>query len=194
MQVTTENIERLSRRSVIGLESRLEKVTSETQSQLSNLRLKLNEETRLKTSLESQLTSTRDNEFALISKLQNSEENQCKLKKEVEDHQKTVRDLKDQIEMYKKKNEAIEKYKQQVEELNLKNEALKKCERELKEEKSRNEELKAKIQVFKFCLKNILFVVLQQALKLLKSFKKNYYFIWWTTNIFNERTICTKRI
>lgn len=92
-----EKVQSMNRRSVIGLESRLEKITNETQDTIAELQKKLSEETHQKNVIEGRLNRMKDNEKVLMAKLRQSEEEYNGLKSKIDDAEKVIRQLCDQV-------------------------------------------------------------------------------------------------
>lgn len=109
-KITTENIEKLSRKSVIGLESRLEKVTTETQNQLAELKEELAREAEEKKRLAQQVSSCRNDEVLLQQKLEERE-------KRLEDSRSELFALKEKVELLAAENRSIQAYKEQIDNL-----------------------------------------------------------------------------
>lgn len=143
----------MNRRSVIGLENRLEKMTMESENQLSELRLKLSEETHEKHGLQEQLTAYKKNESSLISKLQEAENQYLKIKVELESSRKTVKEMEIKVSRLEEENKAIGGYKKDAQDLRKEVETLRKSDklRELEgllsKERKEVETLKKKMQV-----------------------------------------------
>ncbi|KAJ8927857.1 hypothetical protein NQ314_019638, partial [Rhamnusium bicolor] len=91
-----EKVQNLSRRSVIGLESRLEKITSETQSAISEMQMKLSEETHQKRILEVKLGKLIDREACLMNRLEQSQREYDDLKTKIDDAENVIKHLSDQ--------------------------------------------------------------------------------------------------
>ncbi|KAJ8916601.1 hypothetical protein NQ315_000246 [Exocentrus adspersus] len=109
-----ETVQSLSRRSVVGLESRLEKITSETQGTITELQRKLSETVHEKVVLEGKLDRMRDKEEALRSKLKRSEGEYEDLKSKVDEAEKVIRLLNDQVTNLELDVGKIECYKEQI--------------------------------------------------------------------------------
>lgn len=144
---------KMNRRSVIGLENRLEKMTTEAENQLSELRLKLSEETHDKHSLQEQLTAYKKNESSLISKLQEAENQYTKIKLELETSRKTVKEMEIKVTRLEEDNNSIDGYKKYIQELRNEVEVLRKSDKSneleglLSKERKQTEMLKNKLQV-----------------------------------------------
>lgn len=149
----TDNIIKMNRRSVIGLENRLEKMTMETENQLSELRVKLTEETSVKNCLQEQLTAYKKNESSLITKLQDAEYQHTKIKLELETSRKTVKEMEIKMAQLESENRRIDGYKTEIQRLRKEVEVLKKSdtthklEELLSQEKNQVEMLERKVQV-----------------------------------------------
>ncbi|KAK5638338.1 hypothetical protein RI129_012633 [Pyrocoelia pectoralis] len=94
-----EIVEHLNRKSIIGLETRLEKVTLETQNQLSEIKSKLRDKIHEKNLLKTELSAYKTNEESLKEKLKLSEDNCNNLLIKLESNQKIIRELEYKIEI-----------------------------------------------------------------------------------------------
>lgn len=112
-KVTTENIEKLSRKSVIGLESRLERITTETQNQLSDLKVCLFREKEEKTRLVKQYKNC---EIELQGKFADNEV----LSKQLKTAEIELKNAHRKIETLEKENRFIEIYKNEIDDLKSK--------------------------------------------------------------------------
>ncbi|XP_056637820.1 citron Rho-interacting kinase [Diorhabda sublineata] len=112
-----EKVECLSRRSVIGLESRLDKVTNETQGVISDLQKKLTEEIHHKHVLENKLTEMKDKERNLKEKLKSSQQEHEYWKKLIDDAEHQIRSLNEKVNLLATEVEKSEEYKLEIDRL-----------------------------------------------------------------------------
>lgn len=109
-----EKVKNLSRRSVIGLESRLEKVTIQTQDTITNLQKKLTEENYQKGVLENQLRQSKDKEMSLLSKLAQSEKNFESWKQKIDEAETVIRHLNEQITLLECNVDKFGEYQEEI--------------------------------------------------------------------------------
>lgn len=130
-----EKVELLSRRSVIGLESRLGRVTSETQGTITDLQKKLTEEIHQRNLIENKLSDVKEKERSLKEKLKNSEKDFDYWKSKIEEAESQVRSLNEQVTGLEKDVEKIDEYKNEISRLKDK---LDKGHRAIKDLENRN--------------------------------------------------------
>ncbi|KAK9874246.1 hypothetical protein WA026_002601 [Henosepilachna vigintioctopunctata] len=106
-----ETIENLSRRSVVGLETRLDKVTAETQDTIADLQGKLNEQLYQKSALERQISKLKDRESALELKLKISEDKYNNVNRQVDEAEVLIRDLNSKMAHLQKETGILKSYK-----------------------------------------------------------------------------------
>lgn len=109
-----EKVKNLSRRSVIGLESRLEKVTNETQDTITDLQKKLTEEIHQKTVLENQVRQAKDRETSLVQKLAQSEKDFDLWKMKIDEAETVIKHLNDQINALESNVDKLSEYKDEI--------------------------------------------------------------------------------
>ncbi|XP_045467164.1 citron Rho-interacting kinase-like [Harmonia axyridis] len=112
-RISLETSEKLTRKSVVGLQSRLETVTSETQNRISDLQGRLNEQLYQKNALERQISDLKDKENKLTLKVRNYEENQKALNEQINIAESLIRELEDKVTTYEKQQEKLESYTQE---------------------------------------------------------------------------------
>lgn len=112
-----EKVKHLNRRSVIGLESRLEKISSETQDTISELQKKLTEEIHQKTILENQLRQAKDRESCLLEKVAQSEKDFDSWKKKIEDAETIITHLNQQITVLESNVDRLTEYREEIEKM-----------------------------------------------------------------------------
>lgn len=137
----------------MGLESRLEKMTSDTKNKLAELQNKLVNEVHQKTLLQNQIANYQYTQASLKEKLKTSEENCNSLLMKLETNQKLIRELENKIEILEKSTRIIEEEKNKnrlLEEqvVKLKNDhKVDELKKELKREKDASVVLQRQIQV-----------------------------------------------
>ncbi|CAH1118647.1 unnamed protein product [Phaedon cochleariae] len=109
-----EHVQVLSRRSVIGLESRLDKVTTETQGAIADLQKRLSEECHQKTVIENKLSQAKDKEARLKQKLSQSELNFEVWKSKIDEAEGLIKQLSDQVSVLEKDVSKMEEYKVEI--------------------------------------------------------------------------------
>lgn len=109
-----EKVKNLNRRSVIGLESRLEKVTIETQDTISDMQKKLTEEIHQKAILEGKLKLAKNREDALLNKLSQSEKDFNSWKQKIEEAEMVIKDLNEQITVLETKVDKLTEYEEEI--------------------------------------------------------------------------------
>lgn len=109
-----EKVKNLSRRSVIGLESRLEQFTHETQDTITDLHKKLTEEIHQKTVLESKLKQSKVREASLLQKLAQSEKDFDIWKKKIDEAEIVIKHLNDQITLLESNVDQLTEYKEEI--------------------------------------------------------------------------------
>lgn len=109
-----EKVKHLSRRSVIGLESRLDKITNETQGAITELQKKITEENYQKTVLENDLKQARDRESSLLQKLAQSEKNFEGWKKKIDDAESVIKHLNEQVTVLESNVDKLSEYKEEI--------------------------------------------------------------------------------
>ncbi|XP_050504436.1 citron Rho-interacting kinase [Diabrotica virgifera virgifera] len=109
-----EKVELLSRRSVIGLESRLDKVTSETHGTISELQKKINEQVHKNNILENKLLDMKDKDKILREKLKCSEKEYATWKELIDEAESQIRNLNEKINVLELDVEKIEDYKEEI--------------------------------------------------------------------------------
>ncbi|XP_031331447.1 citron Rho-interacting kinase-like [Photinus pyralis] len=150
-----ETVEHLNRKSIIGLETRLEKITLETQNQMSAIESKLRDETHQKNLLQTELSACRASERSLSEKLKASEENCGHLLIKLESNQKTIRELEYKIEILGETAKTIDEQKAKTraledEMVKLRNEkVVAEWEQKFKVEKEANANLQKQIKELK---------------------------------------------
>ncbi|KAF5279138.1 hypothetical protein FQA39_LY18316 [Lamprigera yunnana] len=111
---SVETLEHLSRKSIIGLETRLEMVTLESQNRITELQNKLTNEIHQKNLLQNDLTVSRNNEILLNEKFKGNEENCNGLLIKLEGNQKLIRQLENKIEILEKSLKNADEHKKKV--------------------------------------------------------------------------------
>ncbi|KAJ8956368.1 hypothetical protein NQ318_015106 [Aromia moschata] len=94
-----EKVQHLSRRSVLGLESRLERITSDTQGTISELQRKL---------------TRRDAEATLARQLEQSEKEYDGFRAKFDEAERVIRQLSDQVSALEEDVEQIQQYKEEI--------------------------------------------------------------------------------
>ncbi|KAF7283165.1 hypothetical protein GWI33_001228 [Rhynchophorus ferrugineus] len=112
-----ETVENLSRRSVVSLEHRLEKITSEAQENLIELQSRLSAEVHSKNLLEKEISTLREHEADLSNKLQASVRNYNDLKTQIDDAESVIKELSEKANELEKDIEEKEIYKLEVKKL-----------------------------------------------------------------------------
>nr|XP_023022952.1 citron Rho-interacting kinase [Leptinotarsa decemlineata] len=112
-----EKAQFLSRHSVIGLESRLEKVTSETQDTISELEKQLSEEIRQKKKLENKMSQMKMKESLLTKKIDQSEKDFESWKNKLEEAENIIKQFSEQVTDLENHIEKIDEYKQEIAQL-----------------------------------------------------------------------------
>lgn len=106
-----EKVQNFSRRSVIGLESRLEKVTVDTQNKIFELETKLSKEKHEKIMFEKKLIDLTDKETKLLDELKQSEEKYNNLQSKVDEAEEVISKLGDKVNILENNIETIDSYK-----------------------------------------------------------------------------------
>lgn len=114
-KMTTENIERLCRKSVVGLESRLETVTMETQQQVVALKTNLFEQKEQNKSLIEQLNRYESEVVMLKQKINDLDG----LNVEIKNYENELKEANKKIELLQLENNKIPNYKKQIDDLEL---------------------------------------------------------------------------
>lgn len=109
-----EKVKNLNRRSVVGLESRLEKFTNETQDTITNLQKKLTEEIHQKTALEGKLRQSKDREVSLLQKLAQCDKDFDIWKKKINEAETVIQHLNEQITVLESNVEKLTEYKKEI--------------------------------------------------------------------------------
>lgn len=109
-----DRVKNLSRRSVIGLESMLEKVTSETQDTITDLQKRLTDENHQKAILENQLRQVSDREASLKQKLAQSEKDFDSWKRKMDEAEDIIRHLNKQISNLETSVDSLTEYKERI--------------------------------------------------------------------------------
>ncbi|KAG5866592.1 hypothetical protein JTB14_013111 [Gonioctena quinquepunctata] len=109
-----EKVQILNRKSVIGLESRLEKVTSERLDTISELQKKLTEETRQKNLTENKLSQMKIKETLLTKKLAQCEKDFDSWKTKIEEAEAIIKQLSEQVTVLENDVEKIDQYKEEI--------------------------------------------------------------------------------
>lgn len=109
-----EKVKNFNRRSVIGLECRLEKITCETQDTITDLQKKLTDQIHQKMILESKLELARDREDALLHKLSQSEIEFDSWRKKIEAAEAVIKHLNDQISALESNVDKLTEYKEEI--------------------------------------------------------------------------------
>lgn len=130
-----ETVQNLSRRSVVGLESRLEKVTHESQGTISELERKLTKEIQEKKQLENKVSKLQDHEVSLMNKIQQNENEFDNWKVKIDEAERIIKHLDNQVAVLETDVERMDGYKAQIKELEEKFDATQKL---LKDMENRN--------------------------------------------------------
>ncbi|XP_060533319.1 citron Rho-interacting kinase [Cylas formicarius] len=112
-----EHVQDLSRRSVIGLESRLERVTSETQNTIAELEVKLNDEIHKTNVLQNKIVRLKERELTLMDDLERSEEKYGNLKGKVDEAESVIQQLSMKVTELEKDIDTRDDYKREIREL-----------------------------------------------------------------------------
>lgn len=151
-KTTAENLEKLSRKSVVGLESRLEKVTAETQSQLSELKADLSLRMREKESLVEELITARKNEASVKDKLKENakivEDFERRLKQCESDAFKKIGALEEENGVYKRE---IDNLKQKLYTVNNDKQLEKEVEVKKRELQNATEQIQVSLLLYSSC-------------------------------------------
>lgn len=110
-KTSLDNVQHLNRQSIVGLESRLERVTTDTHTKISELQSKLSEEGHENLVLSNEITRLKRNWKISEDKLKISEENRNEILIKLESNQKLIRELENKITVIEDTNRAIEKEK-----------------------------------------------------------------------------------
>nr|CAH7718792.1 unnamed protein product [Callosobruchus chinensis] len=112
-----EKVHNMNRRSVVGLESRLERVTSDSQGAIFELQKKLSDEIHQKKVLENKLSKMKEKENSLLDKVNQQDTDFGKWKKKIFDAESEIRRLNEVISVLQKEVEKTQGYKQQISKL-----------------------------------------------------------------------------
>lgn len=153
MQTSLGNVEHLKRQSIVGLESHLERVTSEAKQKITNLQKQVVQQADKRASLQKQIISLENSEVSLTEKLKLSEENCNGFLIKLEANQKLIRELENKITMLEESNRTMEQHKTQIcllqEELVVvkNNQKVEDLEEKLEKEKTAYSRLKEQFKV-----------------------------------------------
>ncbi|XP_018320783.1 citron Rho-interacting kinase [Agrilus planipennis] len=135
-QESLQKVHSLNRRSVMGLESRLEKITTECQDQLCDLENKLSEEIHNKKVLQNHIDELKKSEIELKKQLSLSNEARANLKREVETCNETIKELQHTASNVTDKDTELISLRNEIEILTKKLKELKDNQRNDKEKES----------------------------------------------------------
>ncbi|XP_030763845.1 citron Rho-interacting kinase [Sitophilus oryzae] len=158
-RMSLEVVQDLSRRSVVSLENRLEKITFETQESLTELQSKLVGEMHNKALLENQIANLEEINTDLKDKLKDYEKNYNKLNAQVNEAETIIKELSNHVNKLEKDVEQNEMFKSEIKKLQKqikddqkiirdvqnKNESLQKQNETIHQYKTEIEELKQNI-------------------------------------------------
>lgn len=120
-----ERVENLSRRSVVNLESRLQKVTTRSQNDLSDIQTKLNIETNKNFDLENKILNCEKLNSNLISELETLRHKILILQKTVDESTVTIKNQENLIETLQNIKEKDSKSAEKIKEIQEENASLK---------------------------------------------------------------------
>ncbi|CAH0549549.1 unnamed protein product [Brassicogethes aeneus] len=112
-----ETVHNLSRRSVVGLESRLERITSDSQNAIHDLQSKLSREIFAKLSLEKELRKLKDSYADLTKKLETSLDENKNLGEKLKENENQVAKIAEKLKEMEKLTTQIKTYKNRVTDL-----------------------------------------------------------------------------
>ncbi|CAG9853757.1 unnamed protein product [Phyllotreta striolata] len=112
-----EKVESLSRRSVIGLESRLDEITNETQTVIAELQKKLTDELHKRNVLENKLSNAEEKEKNLIEKLKNRDSDLDYWKSKTNDLERQMKLLNNRAIALENDVKSIDDYKEEISKL-----------------------------------------------------------------------------
>lgn len=99
---------------MVGLESRLEKVTSETQSKISSLQSQLQDEIQNRRSIEKKLIELDEAHNVLLNKYELSEKQNRELKTKTKESELVIENLKKTVSILEEKSEDLEFQKARI--------------------------------------------------------------------------------
>ncbi|CAH1979493.1 unnamed protein product [Acanthoscelides obtectus] len=112
-----EKVHNMNRRSVVGLESRLERITTDSQGAITELQRKLSDEIHQKKILENNLSKMKEKENNLLDKVNQQGKDFNKWQKKIFEAETEVQKLNEEISVLQRKVEKIPGFKQQIEKL-----------------------------------------------------------------------------
>nr|CAI5863093.1 unnamed protein product [Callosobruchus analis] len=135
-----EKVHNMNRRSVVGLESRLERVTSDSQGAIFELQKKLSDEIHQKKILENKLSKMKEKENSLLDKVNQQDMDFSKWQKKIFEAESEIQRLNEEIIVLQKEVDKIQGYKQQISKLQ---EVIDNHQKTVKELENRNKMLQS---------------------------------------------------